>query len=453
MPGHRSDSCNSTDAVKSPALMQRTSNDLVMRVALCSLILALACVTAQAAEPSVAIYDADPEHLWNRLYRAIAVRTEAGVEFGADNAVPFNEDFDDADNVITVLDEFLSSRGEARSPSDLRRALLLHDVWAAFDLAAGGEHKVLQRRLASVIGRLAMKDHAIAGLQDNYAEAVESGKFARDFDPARPGRAFLPLDLLDSDGPWVQIGESGLPLVAPVHVGTVSGRSAFMVFIRCPGGRKATLSYLETLNLHRTPWVVQPAEIGTTHPGNRKVRWDPLRVDPATPQFPEGTVVALVRRMAVINDSIEPVLTPITQTVQFRVFTRIAAGRQAYPFADSQLAFEVVMRRRELLAARAGGLQPVAPDEKEYQRIVQFHDSRAERLRGRVVLSTCRICHDSNGIFSIRTYLGGVGAGHRAGNPQLLPADRSDYQGRATVAWKKQQFDWGLLRGLLQRED
>ena len=37
----------------------------------------------------------------------------------------------------------------------------------------------------------------------------------------------------------------------------------------------------------------------------------------------------------------------------------------------------------------------------------------------------------------------------RSINPQLLPADAPDYQRAAALEWKKRQFDWGLLRGLL----
>ncbi len=319
---------------------------IVMRTLMCGAMVVLLCIAAQAADKPEAIYDQDPEHLWNRLYRALAVRTEAGTQYGTDNSVPFDEEVDDPEGLAAVLDEFLNTDGQDRASGDLKRALLLHDVWAAFDLTARSERKALRRQLASVVWRLRMPDQAIADLQDNYAEAVKSGRFGNDFDPAHPDNAFLPPDLLDMNTPWVQIGESGLGTVAPMHVASLSGRSAFMVFIRCPGGRKATLSYLERLNLHRTPWALQPVELATTDPGNRNVRWEP-RLDPATPQFPEGTVVALVRQMAVINEKLEPVMTPITQTVQFRVFRKVRAdGQGRWPsFVDSQFVFELAMLR------------------------------------------------------------------------------------------------------------
>lgn len=424
-----------------------------IRALLCGVTFVLLCAAAQAADKQAAIYDQDPGHLWNRLYRALAVRTEAGIQYGTDNSVPFDEEFDEPENLAAVLDEFLDTDGQDQAPGDLKRASLLHDVWAAFDLAAHSEHKVLRRRLASVVGRLRMQGQAIAGLQDNYAVAVKSGRFGKDFDPALPDKAFLPPDLFDMNGPWVQIGESGLGTVAPMHVSELSGRSAFRVFIRCPGGRKATLSYLERLNLYRTPWANKPAEIGITDPDDRRVRWEP-NLDRATPQFPEGTVVALLRQMAVINDKLEPVMTPITQSVQFRIFRKISAdgfGNFRSDFADSQLVFEIAMRRRDLLAGRSGGLHQVAPDEVEYQRFGKMHGTRAEKLRGGVVLSTCASCHTGNGILSVNTYTRMLGP--KTINPQLLPADSADYQGRATMEWKMQQFDWGLLIGLLEPEE
>jgi hypothetical protein len=426
--------------------------DVVMRTLLGGVGVVLLFVAAQAADRRVTIYDQDPEHLWNRLYLALAVRTEAGTQYGVDNSVPFDEDFDDPEKLAAVLDEFLNADGQDLASGDLRRALLLHDVWAAFDLSARSERKELRRRLARVVGRLRMQDQAIAGLQDNYAEAVKSGSFANEFDPAHPEMAFLPPDLFDVNGPWVQIGESGLGLVAPVHVEALSGRSAFRVFIRCPGGRKPTLAYLERLNLHRTPWAHKPARFGITYPDERQVRGEPA-LDPATPQLPEGTIVALVRQMAAINEKIEPVMTPITQSVQFRVFRKISAGPYRdtrSEFADSQLVFEFAMRRRDLLAGKAGGLHQVAPDEAEYQLIGGLHGTRAVQLRGSVVMSTCARCHSGNGIFSINSFTRAIGS--RTVNPQLLPADNADYQGVSAMYWKKQQFDWGLLRGLLEQE-
>jgi hypothetical protein len=235
-----------------------------------ALLLAITCVPARSEQALLSIYDRDPEHLWNRLYRAIAVRTEGAVGYGVDNAEPYYDAFDDPKKLAGILDEFLGKHGERRARGDLGQALLQNDVWSAFDLATspevGSSGVLLRRRLARVIESLHLKSSKISVLPDNYAQAVKSGEFATDFDPKHPARAFLPPDLLDPKGQWVEIGEVGLGVVAPFHVEMLSGRSVFRVFIRCPGGRPATLSYLETLNLYPTPWELNPQDIGRRSP-------------------------------------------------------------------------------------------------------------------------------------------------------------------------------------------
>jgi len=176
---------------------------------------------------------------------------EGGIDYGVDNAEPFYDPFDDPKDLSKVLDEFLDKRGEDRERSDLKRALLLNDLWAAFDLAASPQGSptgaAVRGRLARVIGRMAMTRAAIVSLPNNYAQAVKSGQFAVDFDPEHPERPFLPPDLFDTTGPWVEIGEEALGAVAPFHVELLDGRFRLQSLIRCPGGREATLSYLETL--------------------------------------------------------------------------------------------------------------------------------------------------------------------------------------------------------------
>jgi hypothetical protein len=426
----------------------------------CALAVSLVRAGVPAPQATASVYDRDPEHLWNRLYAAIAVRTESGQGFGADNSEPYLEPVDDRRRLLEVLDDFLEHHGERLAASDLQRALLLADIWAAFDLAAspaaGPADPVLRRRLARVIERLSMPAGTIAHLPDNYTQAVRSGEFAGDFDPQHPERAFLPPDLLDPEGPWVQIQDGRGREVASMHLRNFSGRSAFLVLIRCPGGRAATLSYLQSLNLYTTPFEFKPAEIATSYPSHEKVRWDPLRLDPGTPQFPEGTIVALVRRMLLIDAKLEPVPTPITQQVQFRVYQRVGGSGnlpERSAFIGRQIPFELVMRREPLLHGQAGGLHAVTAEETEYQlAAIPTDGPRAALLRGPVVLLTCARCHYGDGIFSVNSYKRFFAEETDTSNPQLLPATDPVHEGAAAVAWKVQQFDWGLLRGLLERD-
>jgi hypothetical protein len=236
-----------------------------MRFTVPALLLGLILGSASAAETPPAIYSPDPDHSWNRLYGAMAIRSHGGAQYGADISEPYPDDFDSHERLIAALDEFLRTQDEGSFSDPLARALLLNDVWAAFDVAARTAQRddELLKRLAWAIDRLRMPASALAQLEDNYAAAVKSGKFAKDFDPDHPEVGFLPPDLFDREGPWVQIGESGRGLVAPSHVQMVSARSVFLTFIRCPGGREATLSYLRRLNLHPTPWRLNTDSIGT----------------------------------------------------------------------------------------------------------------------------------------------------------------------------------------------
>jgi hypothetical protein len=425
-----------------------------MRFILCGALLALISSLAYAADAPVAIYSSDPSHPWNRLYRAMAIRTFNGVSYGADIAEPYSSAFESREQLISTLDEFLKAKQESSLAGEVRRALMLNDVWTAFDISTMHGDAELRSRLARAIERLSMPISDIARLEDNYAAAVKTGRFPKDFDPAQPDVAFLPPDLFDPAGPWVQIGESGRGLAAPAHVEMVSGRSAFLVFIRCPGGREATLSYLQRLNLHPTPWQLNAESVGTRYSDNEQVRGNVLMPDHKTPQFPEGTIVALVRRMMVIDENLDPVVTPITQKIQFRVYRKLKSTTQATGdardfFHQTQSAHEIVLRRKALLAGTDGGLHPVSADEKENQALLVPMDRHSRSyFTGPVVLRTCATCHNAEGIFSVRSYLGMFD--HNSANPQLLPANQPEYQGLATANWKKTQFNWGMLQGLLQ---
>src|SRR5687768_8882197 len=439
--------------------------------------LALMCAAAlfsmaadgpHAAAPKAAgvrIYDPDPQHLLNRLHRALAVRTIGGVDYGTDNAIPFINDADELLSgdahvqLLSVLDEFLRTQTPDRLPGELPRALLQHEAWATFDHTLlrrtlnelPAQRKALRTRLAKVIALLAMKDSDIARLPDNYADAVKSGAFPREFDPANPDKTFLPPDLFDTKGAWVEISDDHGQSVAPVHVQSLQGRSVFRIFIRLPAERKDTLAYMQKVNLHTTPWELEAATIATTHLGN-KVRWDPLRMDRKTPQFPEGTMIALVRQMIVINDELQLRSSRITQSVQLRVFRSIPEGfgvSEVEQARAHQAFFELNMRRGDLLAGKAGGLHAVAKDQVEYQIFPiggRNDDTRESRLRGSAGMTTCITCHSANGIFSVQSYARGT-------NPQLFPAPNSGHSTEHSLSRKLERFDWGVLRGILEAED
>ncbi len=98
-----------------------------------------------AATPiKVTIYDPDPNHLWNRLHRALWVRSGPdGKEYGHDRLDPllwmetrYLLEGEPHEKAIAVLDEFLAMPGEKLVNDPLKRAILQRDLWAVFDWTA-----------------------------------------------------------------------------------------------------------------------------------------------------------------------------------------------------------------------------------------------------------------------------------------------------------------------------
>jgi hypothetical protein len=207
---------------------------------------------------------------------------------------------------------------------------------------------------------------------------------------------------------------------------------------------------MQKLNLYTAPWALEPATIATTYPDGQKVRWNPLRPDKNTPQFPVGTMFALVRQMNVVNDKLELRTTPITQSVQFRVYRSVdeAFGFDREGAAKAQAFFELNMRRGDLLAGKAGGLYAVGKDDVEYQLFPlgeHNEQTRESPLRGEAGMKNCVFCHTGHGIFSVRTYARGT-------NPQLHPAPHADHSSEYSRLQKLRRYDWGLLQGMLEAE-
>ena len=423
------------------------------------------------AAPAVTLYDPDPGHIWNRLHEALFVRQDAsGAIYGSDSLDPLlwlNSTHllagPSHQRALHVLDEFLQTHAENLISDPVKRAILQHDLWAIFDRAAEREperpskpeyqreKRELQTRLAEVLRRLALTSKQIESLPDNYAQAVTSGNLGKAYDPANRDRAFLPPDLFDQHGSWVEIENAGDPKpVAPQHLTAVSGRSRFLVFMHLPGGRQATFDYLRTLWEFPQPWIVRSDA--------------PLQTEanPNLPSFPVGTEVALVRQMTLFDNHGNLVPAPITQSVQIRVYrtTTITTTSDAKhaSFLDEMMArsgqdfYEIRLSRQQLFANKAGGLRAVGPSEREFFKFNAHGDDQIESS-GRSPLNQyppiirfCAECHRGSGIQSLNTR--GVLL-----KPRFLQQDASwTYPSRwwendGTIYWKQQRYDWGLLNG------
>lgn len=276
------------------------------------------------------VYDPDMDHLWNRVFRQLYQRVDAnGEEYGSDELDPllwldttYLLDGISHQQAIQVLDEFLAAHGEDLIRDPVKRALFQRDLWAVFDWLAlqpdpnPSQRQALEMRLAQIIRRVALPRDEILSLPDNYTLAVGSNIFPDSVQADHPETAFLPADLFQPNSAWVPMGREGGP-VAMTHTESFPfyGHSVFLVFVRSPDGRAATLDFIESLN---------------TEP------------NPATAI---GSDVALVRRMLLIDNQGNLVLSPLIETIQIR------------HFSPAQNFHEFELNRLRLFDGFAGGLE------------------------------------------------------------------------------------------------
>jgi hypothetical protein len=408
-------------------------------------------MAAPPAGKGMTLYDPDPKHLWNRLHQALHIRFRDG-DGDRDAPVSADQKFDPNDldpffwdrhhpyllsgpghrEALTLLDEFLDTKGEGLVKEPLKRALLQRDLSALFDWAADPdwpkrdekkrfvkERGELQSRLGRVLRRLALSAAEIEKLPDNYAAAVKAKRYPAEFQADRKSAAFLPADLWDPKGPWVSLGESGDQPLAVNHVQFFGGRSTFTIFLRLPEGRDQTLKYVDQLS----EWLKKGAKGG-----------------PATvPQFSANTQFALVRRTLLLDDRGEIRPTPLTEQVQLQILHDPTTAPDGKPGVQTFLEFR--LRREQLLAGKAGGLDAVPDDEREWQHLTFYGggplpDGFAVVLP---IMASCRGCHSHGpGILSINSWQGGS-RWH-----VTSPGDEE----RRISAWKRQQDSWKLLEGI-----
>jgi hypothetical protein len=423
----------------------------------------------------VKIYDADPAHLWNRLHSALFVRTApGGKSYGQDELDPllwpeskFLLTGEHHKDVAALLDEFLADDGHKLIKDPLKRVVFQHDLWAVFDWLADPkavygyrdddftpEARALQIRLARAIRRLALSAKQIQQLPDNYAAAITARAFPPSHSPEKPGRAFLPPDLFEPEGPWVLLGEHMSP-AAPVHLRSVHGRSVFFVFLNLPAGREATLAYLEKLGAFPNALMPQPADRNS-----RFMARNLPRFNPELPQFPVGTQVALVREKLAIDEKGKIRPTRLIESVQLRVYRAIPKGDPAHPegFDDlegKQDFYEFRITRKDLFSGTAGGLHAVGPQDEELNPLLNplahdpFEESPPIHPGTSRIMEQCSGCHRSPGIHSVEAYRRSMV--HLPRPPHLEKHDRGQ-QERAAMYRKWENYSWGLLQGMMERE-
>ena len=406
---------------------------------------------AQSPLPSVKVFDLDPNDIWNRTYACLFVRqTYDGTEYGADALDPllWSEtqhllSGDSHRRALACLDVFLRSHAERADQNPLKRAILQRDLWTLFDWVVAGNTLPQQRQelevpLAEAIRRLAITPEQVRTLPNTYSEAVATQQFARAYDPQNPRQPFLPPELFRSNGPWVCISAYSYEPTAIAHF---SGRSRFLVFMRLPGGRDATLAYIHKLRSSSEPPLLRSGS-------------GPNLLNLALPQFPVGTMVALVRQMIVIDNRGKLTPSNMTESVQLRVYHAISPGMKYMNFINGpssrdQDFVEFRMSRPELFAHHNGGLRALHAEETEFATFsthgVDAFESTTPLMQQEVILDRCRACHSDSGIHSVQSRLQWMSLSRSLGEKH---GDPITWETNVTIRRKQQRLDFNVLQDL-----
>lgn len=438
-----------------------------MRTALGLALCLLAVRPAMGADPPpesepITHYDPNPAHLWNRLHVALLTRPDRdGGTIGRDALDPVV--FPTTKRLlegpthaaaVALLDEFLVD-GHKLVRDPIKRAVMQRDLWTVFDWAAHpfgnfytSQIEVragpLQERLAKAVRKLAPSKAEAEALPDTYALAVKSKAFPIAFEPTKPNKPFLPPDLFDPTGPWVPVTGPNdlLTPVASEHARVFAGRSTFLVFIRLPEGRKATFSYLAKLNTFAKPWKA------------------PRELNLELPQFPAGTQVALARQLIVVTDDGNPTPTPLTESLQIRVYREIlppemesdSNATNAQGFVDFEL------RRADLFSEKNGGLRALQGDDLVPRALMFFrgwtdpYEATTEVEHSHHQLEPafrqCAACHARGGIRGVNSY-SQAGVVRPTESLGLFPVSIDDARARS-ANWKTGLKDWAEMKRLAE---
>lgn len=375
------------------------------------------------------VYDPDPKHLWNQVFRRLYQRTAVnGEEFGFDELDPLL--WFDTKHLLTgpshqqaiqTLDEFISSRGDNLIRDPLKRAMLQRDLWAVFDWLASprepyrSQRQALQSRLVLIIRRVSLSKDEIVSLPDNYAREVEAGTFPAVVPADETQAAFLPSDLFQPDSAWVPLGRKGGP-IAMTHTEAFPfyGRSVFLVIVRSPGGRAATFDFIESLNTQGNPVTTI------------------------------GSEIALVRRMLLIDDQGEIMLSPLVETIQIRHF------RPAQSFHEFELS------RSRLFEGIGGGLLPKDEIFMLFMGHGDVFENPVPELRV-AIPEICSACHfeyppipNSGNTRSIISYSRQPFALPDNQSPVLFPITVNG-EAQTVIEWKRNHGTWKALKTLWDR--
>jgi len=425
------------------------------------------------------LYDADPSHLWNRVYAAFyirprvlpatedvpeMVRYEGGdvIEFLAWGKTEYWSSKQVFQKVAPLLDEFLDGDGARLIMDPLKRVVLQHDLWAPYDhlidlnnrrigdLEERARRDILCAKLAKCIHLLALSDRELDQLPDTYAVAVKSGAFVpqHSFDAAAN---YLPHGLLNDTNEWTEIDfyypnmhEDIMDRFISLHARSFHGRSHYRIFYRFPKGREQVVAYLAELQEKGIDWKYS-AQFGFT------------RLLPDAPQIPVGTEVLLLQQTIALDDQLRPIPTNIVESVQFRAYGNIDGSSE--PATNTGVGMNVLdyrMKRNLLFdGLRSGGLEREPEDEPQYRVAIGGSKPVAPDwgYEGKTVLfQQCADCHmgrrlERLGVASIPSIIhsGGFDAGAQMGVARALNPDQIGDRGRRVARYKSRHESYRRL--------
>ena len=384
-------------------------------IALFMALLAVICFAVPSTK-AAQIYSQDPTHLWNRLYDATMVRTNAGITYDDLLEPPYWYrtkyllQGEPNRRAIQLLTEFSADRNLSGRMSDQQKAIMQRDLLGIFTWAISKQNREkdsgnLAKALARAIHHIALDKASIKRLPDNYAAAVRTGKYASAFDPSRPDKPFLPHDLMDTNSAWLSLtAVDNDMLPATMHFDAFQGRSAFSVLFRHPDGRKAGEEYLHRLNqlTNRLGTVLDEELV--------RERRTP------TEQFPPNTIWALVRHAILVDRDSKPVISPVVESVQMRVYLSTSRypmqyqdrdGTLQYSGKPSQIFLEWQLNRKSLFSQ--GGFHLAQPGEDYWPVLMGkgFDPFENEGWNFRPpkppLTLSCYTCHGQSGIHSVNS--------------------------------------------------
>ncbi len=425
--------------------------------------------TLKSADP-LPLYDADPQHLWNRIYAAFYIRPrvipatgrqsemiryEGGdvIEFLAWGRTTYWSSRPVSATITPLLDEFLDHAGSQQLRDPLKRAIFQHDLWAVYDhlidqnikrtgnLETRNRRDALCSRLARCIQQLTLSSSELEQLPRTYSLALKSGHFS----PQNNFNAtvnYLPHGLLTEPSEWVEIDfyypkmhEDIMDRFVSLHARSLQRRSHYRIFYRFPEGRKQVVSYLKTLDEKGVDWK-RSAQFGFIPPLKE------------VPQISVGTEFVLLQLMMSMDEQLRPVPTHIVESLQFRVFRNLDGTNE--PATNTGVGINVLdyrMKRHLLFdGLKSGGLEREPEEEPQYRVAIGGLKATAPDwdFDGKKVLfQQCADCHMSSqltrlGVASIPsiTHSGGFDAGAMMGISRPLPPGERNIRGKRVARFK-----------------